>query len=515
MKFLSKKAIVIYIVIAAVAGAVYYSSSKDDTQEITTQIAESQTIVQEVIVTGKVKPVEDISLSFDSTGRVARINKKVGDQVSKGQVVASLENGDLAADVAQAQANLRVQEASLLEIEKGTREEEVEITRTDLEKAKQDLSNYFDDISNVISDALLDAEDALNKQTFQMFTNPNSERPEIGFNVTEFQNKIDVEANRVKANDALDEIKSIANNLPLSDTGKEQALIDVKVQLEIINTYLNSLFSALTNASGISETTKDTYKANVTTARTNITSELSSANTILQSIASQRVVVQKTQNQLDLQLAGATSEEVVKAEARVDEARAQVTRAQANLTKTLIVSPITGIVSRIDMEIGETVTAGTEVVDVISGGNFEIEVSIPEVDVAKLEIGNEASLTLDAYGSSEVFLAHVAEIEPAERVIEGVPTYKTTLVFKEQDERVRAGMTANLTIETARKENVLAIPQRAVITRDGKKYTRILSGTGQINEVEISTGLQGTGGLVEVTSGINEGDEVVTFIKED
>lgn len=514
MKFRSKKSYTIYIIVIVIIIAIFYFTNKSTNQEITTQNVKIQTLIQEVIITGKVKPVDDINLSFDSTGRVGRINFNVGEKVIKGSIIASLENGSLFANVSQAKANLEVKKADLASTLKGTRKEEIDITKADLEKAKQDLLNHFSDIPDIANDTLVDADDALNKQTFQMFTNPNGERPELIFDVTNFQNKVDAESNRTIANNALNELQITASSLPLSDIGKKESLKKIKIELEIINTYLNSLFNALTYGSGISESTKDTYKANVTTARTNITATLSSVNRKLQSIASQEATVKKTENQLNLQFAGATKEDIDKANAIVDEANAQLTGAKANLTKTLIISPISGIISRIDIKKGETVTSGVQVVGVISENNFEIEVNVPEVDISKLSIGDTAFLTLDAYGPSIKFYAEVSEIEPAERVIEGVSTYKTTLVFAKKDERIKSGMTANLNIETEKKENVLVIPQRAVITKENKQYVRIPSADGQIKEREITTGLRGAGGLVEVVSGLNETDEVVTFIKE-
>ena len=75
-------------------------------------------------------------------------------------------------------------------------------------------------------------------------------------------------------------------------------------------------------------------------------------------------------------------------------------------------------------------------------------------------------------------------------------------------------MTANLTIETAKKDSVIAIPQRAVISDDDRNYVRILLKSGDIEEREVVRGLRGSGGLVEIVSGLEEGDNVITFIQE-
>jgi HlyD family secretion protein len=512
-KTLKKKKTIFYGALVLFIGLVFFLFvGGNGNNAVATEKAKIQTLAQEISVTGKVKPLSNVELSFDSGGRVLRVYKKIGGTVKRGEIIATLENGELAADLQEAEANLKVQEAELSQVLRGSRKEEIAIDEAELQKAEQDLANYFDDIPDILNDALVDADDALNKQTFQMFTNPNSSRPELSFFVSNFQKKIDAESARLKANDAVKEMNTLVNMLSLSKGEREISLINAQKYLTVINSYLSMVFDALSDSTNLSDTTKDTYKANVTTARGNITSALSTIGDQLQSIASQKTVVAKMKNELALTISGATKEDIEKAKARVEEARAQVTRARARLAKTIITSPISGIVSRIDVEVGETVSGGDRVVDVISQDDFEIEVDVPEIDIAKLSVGNKATLTLDPYGSQEIFSAEVFEVEPAERVVDGISTYKTTLVFIEKDPRIKAGMTANIVIETAKKEKALVVPQRAIFKKENKEFVRVLK-DGKTEEVQVSVGLYGEAGLVEIVSGLSEGDEVVTSLK--
>jgi len=75
-------------------------------------------------------------------------------------------------------------------------------------------------------------------------------------------------------------------------------------------------------------------------------------------------------------------------------------------------------------------------------------------------------------------------------------------------------MTANVTIITDFKENVLILPQRAVLERNGKKFVRVPEDS-TFKEIEVQTGLRGSGGEIEIISGLKEGDKVITFIKSD
>ena len=101
-------------------------------------------------------------------------------------------------------------------------------------------------------------------------------------------------------------------------------------------------------------------------------------------------------------------------------------------------------------------------------------------------------------------------MDPAEIIIEGVATYKVTLQFIEEDERIRSGMTANVDIIGDSRVGVLAVSQRALIRKNGEKTVKVLHGQ-EITEVKVETGLRGSDGNIEILSGLQEGDTVIIF----
>jgi len=217
---------------------------------------------------------------------------------------------------------------------------------------------------------------------------------------------------------------------------------------------------------------------------------------------------------LELDEAGATKEDTEAQAAQVEKAQANVLNYQAQFNKTIIRSPINGLVTKQDAKIGEIVSANAIIVSVISANQFEVESNVPEADIAKLKIGDRASITLDAYGDNVLFDAKVIKIDPAETIIEGVATYKTTLQFNKEDERIKSGMTANIDVSTDKRENVLVIPQRAVITRGLDKFVLIDNGTANPDERQIQTGLRGSDGNVEVISGLKDGERIAAIAKQ-
>jgi len=210
--------------------------------------------------------------------------------------------------------------------------------------------------------------------------------------------------------------------------------------------------------------------------------------------------------------AGTPIEEIAAQEAKQEQSEASVNKIEAKLKKNVLRSPIFGVVTRQEAKVGELVAAASPVVFLIADNDFEIKANVPEADIAKVQIGNQAQVTLDAYGRGVLFLVEVVTIDPAETIIEGVSTYKVTLLFQEEDLRVRSGMTANIDIITAKSIKVLAVPQRAVTQKGQEKFVRKIE-EEKVYEIKVETGLRGSDGFVEITQGLKEGDIVITFLK--
>ena len=102
----------------------------------------------------------------------------------------------------------------------------------------------------------------------------------------------------------------------------------------------------------------------------------------------------------------------------------------------------------------------------------------------------------------------VISIDPVEKLIEGVVYYETTISFDDILAGLKPGMTADLTIHAASKENVLTIPKGAIQEKDGKITVEVLNGKST-QQKEIKIGLKGSNDLIEVVSGLEEGEEII------
>ena len=211
-------------------------------------------------------------------------------------------------------------------------------------------------------------------------------------------------------------------------------------------------------------------------------------------------------DELSLLNAGTAIEVIAAQEARV-------LAAQGELRKHKIFSPISGTVTKVDAVTGEFANTATPLLSIISDRSFEMEANVPEADIAKIKVGDQARITLDAYGSDVIFQGRVVAINPAETIIDNVPTYKVTLHFTKNDSRIKSGMTANIDVATASRTNAIFIPARALITRDGRKFVTVMNADETTAETEITVGLKGSDGSIEVLSGLAEGLRILTTVK--
>jgi hypothetical protein len=135
---------------------------------------------------------------------------------------------------------------------------------------------------------------------------------------------------------------------------------------------------------------------------------------------------------------------------------------------------------------------------------------VPEADIAKVSIGQSAVVTLDAYGGGRKFNAKIIAIDPSAVIVNGAPTYKVTLEFTDENDAIKDGLTANVGIIIAAKQDILVVPRSAILEQGGKSYVMVRSAAGQPELREVTAGLEGNG-KAEIVSGLNAGEMVVDF----
>jgi RND family efflux transporter MFP subunit len=220
----------------------------------------------------------------------------------------------------------------------------------------------------------------------------------------------------------------------------------------------------------------------------------------------------RDQVKAELNLITTTGDQTAAQEALVRQARAALQSAEIRLQKAHLRAPFSGVVNSKIISLGETISPNMPAFSITSEADFHIDLFIPEVDIANLSIGDTAHLKFDAFPEEE-FEAEVIYVSPVAEQREGVSSFRTRLELKENDPRIRIGMTANVDIYTETKENVLSVPGRSVIRQEGRTFVRVIE-NGELREADVRLGLRGEGGRIEILSGLNEGERVITFIRD-
>ncbi|MGD8556104.1 MAG: efflux RND transporter periplasmic adaptor subunit [Chromatiales bacterium] len=215
--------------------------------------------------------------------------------------------------------------------------------------------------------------------------------------------------------------------------------------------------------------------------------------------------------------ADALAADCLAARATVDVAESQIALAKAQLEKTRLRAPFDGTVGEIQGELNEYVTpsppgiATVPVIDLIDNSCFYVTAPIDEVDVARVEVGFPARLTLDAYGdmkfSGEVRRvgAYVLDLEKQARTVDVEVEFKNPAALG----CVLAGYSADVEIILAVNEKTLRIPSEAVVE---EKFVYLLkTKEQQLVKTEFTPGMSNWD-YTEVLSGLEEGDLVVTSV---
>src|SRR3989344_1796041 len=478
-KLLTKSRIIAVVVAVILVGLYFYFGRNKNEPTASFVTAGIKNLVQEVSVTGRVSPASSVDLAFEKSGRVAYVGAKIGDRVGAGQTLLRLDDSELQAQLAKAKADLGAQNLDNVK-----------------RRAEADLANVYEGAISAALETLVVAKNSLFTLTDIQYAHFGS-NDQDGTNIT-LAKETAIMAflgqsgggrwNNESISSASGGAFGMTQRAAVSRTHPEidSALISLLNSLKKIQNTLSAVPAGSTLTS--------TEKTSLNAEKNNIATEITAIAGKIQAIN-----VQKVTNDNNIY---AVSSAIKSAEANVQNIEAQI-------AKTALSSPISGVVSKEDAKVGEIVQGNTVIVSVISNLQFQIEADVPEADIAKIKIGNLAKVTLDSYGSSVLFEAKVVSVDPAERIIDGVATYKVTFQFSKEDDRVKSGMTANIDISAAKKDGALAVPARTIFTKNSKKYVTIYLGENSTEEREVETGLTGSDGNIEIVSGLTEGEKIL------
>lgn len=507
-------------VILAVIILILIIKPSSDTAIYEIKPIEAQEFVQEVAVSGKVTPAQKVDLSFEVSGKISSVNVEVGARVKSGQRLASLSNAEYVASLQKSQATYQSEQARLAELERGSRPEEIAIAKSDVDVARQNVNQAAVQVVEEIRDSFAKSDAAVKDKADQVFRNPRTSNPELIFFIdgnTTLEKSL--EDQRVRLNEQAANWQKLAGSVN-ADTLTDTQISEARKYLDTVQKFLQDLTTAVTQTGQNSSTDSayKTYRTDIIAASASINTASQAFNTAVASRRNTASALARAEEQYNLKLSGNAKEVVAAQRAQAQGAAASISSASASLGKTIIAAPFDGIVTRVAYKNGESVGATEPVITIMSDAAFEIETYVSENDAPKLRTGQPAKVTLDALGDAILFDAVVSTVDLSETIKDGVVTYKTRLQFLTRDERIKSGLTANVTVETDRRQGVIKVPQTAIVIQKGKKYVKTVPvGTTVWSKavddnatlVPVATGSIDRDGDIEITSGIEAGSAVI------
>lgn len=486
--------VVIFILISFIRGG---------SKETVTIVPVSRTDLKEtVLATGQVTSNTDLDLSFSTSDVVQSIAVSVGSKVYKGQVLATLDNRDEYATLKSAQAKYQ-------KVVEGASNEEIAVAQAQLDSAKSDLVNARNTQNTLLENA---RRDLMNTDLTPTLSSGTTTTPPTVTGTYTGQDE---------------GYYSLVVNLTSGSgyftyTGVESGRGDISSDRPMpLGT--KGLFiqfpSAYSSYSGnvwkvlLPNTASTTYLADYNAYQ-------SAQSTHDSAIASAEALVKEREANLALKKAAART-------ADLDVAEADVLSASVAYEKTILRAPASGTIVQVDTKIGELVTAQKEVMVLQDVGNLYVEAKINEANIAKILLDQVVDMTLDAFGPQVHFTGTVVHIDPSATTDDGVVNYKIKASIQDpacNDTAqcasylpiIRPGMNANMTIVASETPNVLAIPKAAITTEaDGQTMVNVITNEKRKKYMAraITTGKEGDGNLIEITSGLAEGEKIALIQK--
>lgn len=476
-------ALVGFVLLAACARP---GASTDATAQRTATL-ESGALTATVSATGNIQPEAEVRLNFQQPGTVAEVFLDESTAVKKGDVIAKLDTTDLELALVQAQASLDQAKGALTQAETG-----VENARAAEIIATAGYSRTIQGARPAEVTAARAALEAAQANLDKLNAGPTAE------------DLAAVDAALKNAEAALKQAQSAYDAAYRRDPAGIGAS-PAALQLEQATNNYNSAKSQYDKvALGADAAQRKAAEQQVQTARANLDKVVKPARQFDLDQAEAQI------QQARLQVKNAQTQ-VATAKTQIRLVEIQVQQAQRKLDQASLKSPINGIISVLNVKAGEAVgvTAQQPAAIVVDTSKYYIDITVDEIDIAKVKEGQEVSVTLDSLPGVEV-RGNVTRISPTSKTVNGVVSYDVRVGVSPTDAQLRSGMTANASIVLDKRDGVLLAPNWAV-RRDretGKSYLTVRVNDGQVNEVEVQTGLRNDA-FSEILSGAKSGDVVV------
>ena len=504
MRFISRRNVGIVLAVILLLVGVYLiviqpmSEQKNRTQ---VTLAKHQDFV---IATGRVEARDDVTLSFEGGGSVSHVAYQSGNTVSKGAVIASLDAGELRADV-EAQ-RLRVEQESIRLDSFVDGPEDVERTRVEADVAvvekmmdqevhvalvlAQQTAGTVENMIRTEFDTLFDT----SGHDFRFKMNiPSTDKQRIGGIRESFEKVFDrwriwLNNSEFTYHQSIIISKQLESDLRLLHGGLVEIYDFVlpfrASQAEGENVFLLSSKLRETLVSAIVDVVRSINTVEVARAKYQL------------SVAQSKEI-----------LAGSTQSDQKTQKAQIDIEARKLQRLALQLAKAEIKAPFDGVVGEIFVTEGEVVGAGADAVRFISRKGFNLSADVTEVEIQDVVPNQRMQAYVEATDTE--ISVRVRTIDATEKRVNDVPVYTVVLDVDEEYDSLRPGMTVDVYIPSGEVTDVFSVPQDAIVKKDGKDFVLVERG-GDSMLLPVVVGAPLDNGFVAVTGELLKDDVVIS-----
>lgn len=531
-------------------------ASDTETRYVLSTVSKS-TIIVSVSGSGQVSPSNQVDIHPKASGQITSVRIKNGQTVSAGDVIAYIDSTDAMASVRDAQDSLKSAQLSLQKVQKPADQLTLTQAQNAVDKARESKATAENDLAKAYSNAVtditatfLDLPDLMTNYKDTVIGSSSNHNSQ--WNIDYYRNAVQTFDNnaityrdntyetyktaKARYDGALGKWQSITSASSQADI--EAALSDTYDMTQTISTGLNTTNAFIRFYSDTLKNRDQTPVASASTALTSLNTYITTTNqhtselltdinairTAKNAIASANRSITESEQSLQKTKDGTDTLDIQSAQLTVNQRQNALLTAQNNLADYVIRAPFDGTIANLNLNVGDEVSSGTTVATEITSQDLAV-LSVNEVDAAKIESGQKATLTFDAIDDLTL-TGVVTNVNPIGTVSSGVVSYEVQIAFDAQDSRVKAGMTVNASIITNLKQDALVVPSSAVKSQNGTSYVLVFD-TPPENEDSASSSAQGVTsdtaprqqvvetGLTndtdtEITSGLKEGDTFVT-----
>jgi len=432
------------------------------------------------------KDGEDISLAFPKSGRISNVFVKSGDSVKKGQILAELASIDAKGAVSQASGALDIAKANYEKILNGATGADIDVLKAAVSKAQNNLDKTTSTQETLVKNAY-----------FNLLNSTPEATPKNGTS--------DYVAPIISGNYNLGKEGTINLTSYYSQGGTAfttTGLVDGSGTG-------NAIISQPIGNSGLYIKFPSTTNINVNDWIIEIPNKKAS-NYLTNLNAYQLALETRNKAIYDAEASVGDTGSSSIADAQIIQAQSSIDSISARISNSKIVAPISGVVTQFDAKVGQLASQNTSLISIMSSGGYEVDSGVSETDIGKISVGNKVSMTLDAF-PNETFIGSVFYIAPAETNTAGVISYQVKISFDKMDSRLKSGLTANINIQTKHKDNILILPQYAILQNDIGTFIETVDEKGKITQSPIQLGITDQKGNVEIISGVTQGEQVLNI----